>query len=340
MKVKNSQPLTQPPTLAELPLSLANKRGWPWTVEPAKLARSALDNKSWPKISVVTPSFNQGQYLEETIRSVLLQGYPNLEYIIIDGGSTDNSLEIIKRYEPWLFYWESEHDRGQGHAINKGFSRATGQIMSWLNSDDIYHEGALNFVAMKLVHKQRALLVGTSVITTGPSELKGRLDKRQPSWDEMVYEACSFPQPSVFWSRSLWSLVRPMNEDLNLALDYDLWLRMRQHAQDVLFTDRSLSYARSHDNQKAQRERREGKSLPSLHEKAFVALEAAKRRHEHPIVWLLRSWQRRWKQAIKTRKMSLVRGSQLQHIALRLILKSYLQNKEVDRYVRSKNQNV
>jgi glycosyltransferase involved in cell wall biosynthesis len=91
-----------------------------------------------PKISIVTPSFNQGMFLEKTILSVLEQGYPNLEYIIIDGGSSDNSVEIIKKYEKHLAYWESEPDQGQSHAINKGFERATGEIFGWLNSDDWY----------------------------------------------------------------------------------------------------------------------------------------------------------------------------------------------------------
>jgi glycosyltransferase involved in cell wall biosynthesis len=100
-----------------------------------------------PKISIVTPSFNQGRFIEKTILSVIEQDYPNLEYIIIDGGSTDESVEIIKKYEKHLAYWVSEPDRGQSHAINKGFERATGEIFGWLNSDDWYHPGALKALA-------------------------------------------------------------------------------------------------------------------------------------------------------------------------------------------------
>ena len=99
------------------------------------------NGEAWPRISIVTPSFNQGQFIEETIRSILLQGYPNLEYIIIDGGSTDESVEIIKKYEPWLTYWVSEKDRGQAHAINKGLERCTGEILAYINSDDYYYPG-------------------------------------------------------------------------------------------------------------------------------------------------------------------------------------------------------
>src|ERR1700738_1526878 len=109
--------------------------GWPWTTETPRLPAVRPDGSRWPRITIVTPSFNQGQFIEETIRSVLLQGYPNLEYIIIDGGSTDNTVEIIKKYEPWIACWVSEKDRGQSDALNKGFARATGQILAWLCSD-------------------------------------------------------------------------------------------------------------------------------------------------------------------------------------------------------------
>ena len=103
--------------------------------------------QTFPRISIVTPSFNQGQFLEQTIRSVLSQGYPNLEYIIIDGGSTDGSVEIIKRYEKQIFFWCSEKDKGHYDAINKGFSRSTGDILAWINSDDIYFPWTLMTVA-------------------------------------------------------------------------------------------------------------------------------------------------------------------------------------------------
>ena len=115
------------PTLAELPPPPAGKSGWPWTFETRRLPPTRSDGLAWPRISVVTPSYDQGQFIEETIRSVLLQGHPDIEYVIINRGSADQSVEIIRRYEPWLTYWVSEKDRGQAHAINKGFSRTTGR---------------------------------------------------------------------------------------------------------------------------------------------------------------------------------------------------------------------
>jgi len=129
--------------LNDLPSSFTGKVGWPWTEESPQLSDTMPDGRPWPKISIVTPNYNYGQFLEETIRSVLLQGYPNLEYIIIDGGSTDNSIEIIKKYEKWLAYWISEPDRGQSHAINKGLKMASGEWFNWINSDDLLMPHAL-----------------------------------------------------------------------------------------------------------------------------------------------------------------------------------------------------
>lgn len=125
-------------TLNDLPVPPPGKIGWPWTEQSEPVGSQMPCGSEYPCISIVTPSYNQGEFIEETIRSVLLQGYPNLEYIIIDGGSTDNTVEIIKKYEDFLAFWVSEKDEGQSHGINKGFHRATGDLVGWQNSDDFY----------------------------------------------------------------------------------------------------------------------------------------------------------------------------------------------------------
>ena len=133
-------------TLSQLPQASAGRLGWPWTTTTSPLPPRMPNGREWPKISVVTPNYNYRRYLEETIRSVLLQGYSNLEYIIIDGGSDDGSLELIEKYQQWLT-WESKPDAGQSNAINKGLRLATGDILTYLNSDDYYQPGALAQIA-------------------------------------------------------------------------------------------------------------------------------------------------------------------------------------------------
>ncbi|MDZ8052239.1 MAG: glycosyltransferase family 2 protein [Aulosira sp. ZfuCHP01] len=133
--------------LSKLPPPPDGKSGFPWNQETENLSNSELDIDFYPKISIITPSYNQGQFLEETIRSVILQNYPNLEYIIIDGGSTDNSIEIIQKYANYLSYWVSEKDNGQSHAINKGLKKVSGDIWAYINSDDRYEKGTFQKVA-------------------------------------------------------------------------------------------------------------------------------------------------------------------------------------------------
>ena len=134
------------PTLSESPPLSPGKTGWPWAEKNLQLPDTMPGGSPWPRISIVTPSCNQGRFLEETIRSVLLQGYPNLEYVIIDGGSSDGSVDIIRKYESQLAYWDSRPDSGMYYAINEGFAHSTGDIMAWLNSDDMYTPWSLRVV--------------------------------------------------------------------------------------------------------------------------------------------------------------------------------------------------
>ena len=148
-------------SLVDLPAPPEGKTGWPWTEQSELLGDRMSGGSEWPKISIVTPSYNYGQFIEETIRSVLLQSYPNLEYIIIDGCSNDQTPNIIKKYESWLTFWCSEPDGGQTDAINKGFMRCTGHIFVWLNADDAYLSPTCLHDVASLYLQGHQLIVGT-----------------------------------------------------------------------------------------------------------------------------------------------------------------------------------
>lgn len=226
-------PTATPPCLRDLPPAPAGRTGWPWTEGPRGLPTTTLDGAKWPKVSVVTPSFNQGQFLEETIRSVLLQGYPDLEYIVIDDGSTDDSVEIIKRYEPWLAYWVHQENRGQSAAINEGFRRATGEIVAWLNSDDTYEPGAVMEAVRVLDHDAGRHIVNGGVALTDAENRPTReirssrytLDRLQRHW----IQYCTPPQPAIFWCRHILDEVGLLDESLRYVMDYDLWCRIARH---------------------------------------------------------------------------------------------------------------
>jgi glycosyltransferase involved in cell wall biosynthesis len=181
-----------------------------------------------PKISVVVPSYNQGQYLEETILSIINQQYPNLEVFVVDGGSKDNSVDIIKKYEQHLTWWVSEKDKGQSDAINKGFARVTGEIVTWLCSDDLFTEGALKKVA-NIFHE----LGDDTGLVYGGAILFGENMKSKEAWGyedagvERYISGQAFPQPSAFFKRKyLQEAGNWVREDLHLGMDFDLFARL------------------------------------------------------------------------------------------------------------------
>lgn len=240
-----------PPTLDALPDPPPGKTGWPWTEAPPTSPDTSRPDED-PAISIVTPSYNQGAFLEETIRSVLLQGYPNLEYVVIDGGSTDESVSIIERYAPWIDYWESTSDRGQSHAINKGFDRVDGTIYAWLNSDDVYLPGAFPTVAQAFADRPEAgALVGIGERVTLDGEVF-----YTPVPDELGFDAFldwhnnDFLQPACFFRQEAWDVGGPLREDLYICLDVDLWLRMAQNGVSFEPLDERLAQAKAHSEAK------------------------------------------------------------------------------------------
>lgn len=180
----------------------------------------------WPRLSIVTPSFNQAAYLERTIESVLSQGYPNLEYIIIDGGSKDGSADIIRKYEKHLAYWVSEKDQGQTHAINKGFARATGEIYGWQNSDDTYAPGAF-FAAAKAFGErpQVDLVFGNMCVIDAQDQLIRMQRYTRFSRLSLLYEGMVLHNTSAFWRASLHQKLGGLDPSFWFSMDYDFFVR-------------------------------------------------------------------------------------------------------------------
>lgn len=239
------------PTLAELPPPPPGKTGWPWTEESEQLPDTMRDGSPWPRVSIVTPSYNQGQFIEETIRSVLLQGYPNLEYIVIDGGSTDKSVEVIRKYERWLTHWVSEPDRGQAHAVNKGWGTATGDLLGWLNSDDLYTATALASVRRAWLQDGKPSIVYGDA--RGVSEsLEPRTKKRMRDYSlRTMLAGKRVPQPATFITRQLYQTVGPIRESLTYALDYEFFFRAWLQADQSCYVPSVLAHSRRHSARKS-----------------------------------------------------------------------------------------
>jgi glycosyltransferase involved in cell wall biosynthesis len=184
-----------------------------------------------PLVSIVTPSFNQATFLEETICSVLDQEYEHLEYIIVDGGSTDGSLEIIQKYADRLAWWVSEPDRGQTDAINKGFAKSKGEILAWLNSDDTYLEGVISEAAAYLdAHPEVGTVYGDANLIDELGSVIGKFPARQTDYQRLMRGYVHIPQQATFFRGDLWEKVGPLDPSFFFAMDYDLWVRLSKEA--------------------------------------------------------------------------------------------------------------
>ena len=232
-------------SIDDLPRPAEERVGWPWTESPAPLPPTAPGGTPWPRITIVTPSFNQAQYLEETIRSVLLQGYPNLEYLVFDGGSTDSSVEILRRYDAVLDGWISERDKGQSDAINKGLARSTGTIVNWLCSDDVLLPGALAHVGRTFLEDPGCdVVAGAGKYQFDDRSEADYVSTRADDDLEFLPGQNKIVQPSCFFRRTLLQRSSAVRTDLHYAMDAELWCYFMAQNARWLFSPEVLSVYR------------------------------------------------------------------------------------------------
>jgi glycosyltransferase involved in cell wall biosynthesis len=183
-------------------------------------------------VSIVTPSYNHARYLEETIRSVVSQDYPHIEYLIVDGASTDGTVDLIRKYEDRLAWWVSEKDRGQTDAINKGFARANGEILAWINSDDTYEPGAVSAAVKYLQdHPKVGMVYGDCNFINEAGEVIGKFHAAQTNYRLLRQGYVHIPQQTMFFRAELWREVGPLDPSFYFAMDYDLWTRIARRTE-------------------------------------------------------------------------------------------------------------
>ena len=203
-----------------------------------------------PKVSIITPSYNQGRFLEAAIRSVLAQTYPNIEYILVDGGSQDESIEIIHKYEARFAWWASEKDRGHADALNKGFAHAGGEILAWLNSDDVYDPQAVaEAVAALQQHPEVGMVYADASLIDDTGAVVGQFAARQTDYRRLLRGSVHIPQATTFFRADLWRQLGPLDLSLFFSFDYDLWVKIARVSR-LLYVPRRWAQFRIHEDGK------------------------------------------------------------------------------------------
>ena len=239
-------------SIRKCPPPISGKQGWPWDEKSITLRDMVYTDPSWPRVSIVTPSFNQGAFIEETIRSVLMQSYPHIEYIIIDGGSTDETVRIIRKYESLLSFWASDADEGQADALRRGFALAQGEILAFLNADDVYAPNAVETAVSAFRNNPALTLVhGDSIFIDGSgNEIGHKRGREGPYLSYFLRLANPISQPSAFWRRTDYEAIGGFDPKLHYIMDYDLWSRMGLLGKKFRHVAADLSLFRIHTSSK------------------------------------------------------------------------------------------
>jgi len=248
----------------------SNKKGWPWTEESTFLSSKKPEGDNWPKITIVTPSYNQGHFIEETIRSILLQNYPNLEYIIIDGGSSDNTIDIIKKYDPWISFWVSERDSGQSDAINRGFLKSTGVYGNWINSDDLLERNALWTIAKRISNiETKEIFIGDYKIIDIQSKVIREARSNIRQLEELVDierhwrngRFNQIGQQATFFPIDFFKSIGMLNIHNHYTMDYELWGRFLLKNAVLTPIHSTLGVFRTYSGQKISFEEKTTRNL-------------------------------------------------------------------------------
>jgi len=206
---------------------------------------------SLPLVSIVTPSYNQAGFLEETVLSVLNQDYPRIEYIVVDGASTDGSVDVIRKYEDRLAYWVSEPDEGQADAVNKGWQRASGEILGWINSDDVYAPGAVERAVSTLAANPAVGFVygDAQVVDAGGGHVADTRESQPFDFEKLITFCLSPCQPTVFFRHSLFEAIGLLDISLQMSMDTDYWIRLGRVTRG-LNIPHTMAYMRTHSEAK------------------------------------------------------------------------------------------